>query len=181
MSVSIRVVEYCADTRSYWLVEAEPALCANATHHHQRFESHMHRTIVQFPTDFAVMAVSFDKLAPYERDNPPDYGLYFDAAWSPPWPHELIEWPDFGLPANTGAFTGSLQQGMRRAQRGERVEIGCLGAHGRTGTALACLAILCGVRSDDAVRWVRDNYCADAVETEAQESFVAAFGGKRIE
>jgi hypothetical protein len=37
---------------------------------------------------------------------------------------------------------------------------------------LACLAVLSGRPAGDAVRWVRANYCAEAVETAEQESFV---------
>ena len=57
----------------------------------------------------------------------------------------------------------------------ERVEIGCYGAQGRTGTALACLAVLCGHPPDDAVRWTRETYCVRAVETPDQEAFVRTF------
>jgi hypothetical protein len=66
---------------------------------------------------------------------------------------------------------------LDRARVGERVEVGCLGGHGRTGTALACLAILTGCPSGEAVAWVRANYCADAVETAEQESFVVGRAG----
>ena len=61
---------------------------------------------------------------------------------------------------------------LDRARGGELVEIGCLGGHGRTGTALACLAILTGIPADEAVPWVRANYCARGVETIEQEAFV---------
>ena len=57
--------------------------------------------------------------------------------WNPPWPHESIVWPDFGVPAEPGPVVASLQDALDRARSGERVEIGCLGGHGRTGTALA--------------------------------------------
>ena len=50
--------------------------------------------------------------------------------------------------------------------RGERVEIGCHGGRGRTGTVLACMATLAGIRAEDAVEWVRANYHRDAVERE---------------
>lgn len=46
------------------------------------------------------------------------------------------------------------------------------GGHGRTGTALACLARLDGVPAGDAVAWVREHYCRQAVETVDQEAFV---------
>jgi protein-tyrosine phosphatase len=35
---------------------------------------------------------------------------------------------------------------LERARAGERVDVGCFEGHGRTGTALACLAILTGHR-----------------------------------
>jgi hypothetical protein len=45
-----------------------------------------------------------------------------------------------------------------------------------TGTALACLAVLTGTRSEAAVDWVRAHYCADAVETDEQRAFVERYG-----
>jgi protein-tyrosine phosphatase len=55
---------------------------------------------------------------------------------------------------------------------GEQVEVGCVGDHGRTVTALAILAILAGHPAADAVAWVRANYCPKAVETAGQEAFI---------
>jgi NaMN:DMB phosphoribosyltransferase len=43
---------------------------------------------------------------------------------------------------------------------------------GRTGTALAVLAVLGGVPADDAVGWVRRNYHPRAVETRRQRAWV---------
>ena len=57
----------------------------------------------------------------------------------------------------------------------ERVEIACAGGHGRTGTALACLAVLDGVPGHEAVRYVRTHYAARSVETPGQRRFVARF------
>jgi protein-tyrosine phosphatase len=61
-----------------------------------------------------------------------------------------------------------------RARAGQRVEIGCLGGHGRTGTALACLAVLSGEPANQAVAWVRTNYCSNAIETPEQAAFVSS-------
>jgi protein-tyrosine phosphatase len=60
-------------------------------------------------------------------------------------------------------------------QRGvaERVEIACAGGRGRTGTALACLAILDGVPGTEAVAFVREHYNPHAVETPGQRRYVA--------
>jgi protein-tyrosine phosphatase len=50
-----------------------------------------------------------------------------------------------------------------------------MGGSGRTGTALACLAVLDGTPATDAVAYVRKYYSPDAVETPEQASFVADF------
>jgi hypothetical protein len=42
---------------------------------------------------------------------------------------------------------------------------------------LACLAILSGQSPDQAVDWVRANYCPEAVETADQEAFIIGFEG----
>lgn len=139
---------------------------------------HVHRTAVTFPDGTVVTGVTFAADDPYGRDGaPPSFGLYLDERWRPPWSHAHVEWPDFGVPADADldGLRAALVDLLARARRGEAVEIGCLGGHGRTGTALGCLAVLAGVEPDDAVAWVRANYCDQAVETPDQEAFVAAF------
>lgn len=135
---------------------------------------HRHRCDVVLP-GVSIMAASFDADDPYTRDHVPDYGLYLDRLWQPPWRHGHLDWPDFGVPENAAPVIGALRSARERARAGQRVEIGCLGGHGRTGTALACLAILSGHPSHDAVNWVRTTYCASAIETPEQEAFVAQF------
>jgi len=56
------------------------------------------------------------------------------------------------------------------------VEVACAGGRGRTGTALACLAVLDGVPGPQAVAFVREHYDGHAVETVRQRRFVASFG-----
>ena len=138
-------------------------------------ETHRHLSPVVLPDGTRLTAASFDPVAPYSRGRDPDYGLYFDSRWHPPWDHGYVDWPDFGLPADAEAVAEALNTVLGRARSGQFVEIGCLGGHGRTGTALACLAILAGCPALDAVAWVRSSYCSQAVETREQESFVAAF------
>jgi protein-tyrosine phosphatase len=55
----------------------------------------------------------------------------------------------------------------------ERVEVACSGGLGRTGTALACLAVLDGVPAGDAVAFVRGQYHPRAVETPWQRATCA--------
>jgi hypothetical protein len=62
-----------------------------------------------------------------------------------------------------------------RAREGELVEVGCIGGSGRTGTVLACMAVLAGIPPTEAVAWVRATYRADAVETSEQEEWVRWF------
>jgi protein-tyrosine phosphatase len=106
----------------------------------------------------------------------PKFALYvvasepFGVAWEFRW----VAWPDYGLPADPPAMRRALVEAWERADR-ERVEVGCMGGRGRTGTALACIAVLDGVPADQAVEYVRRHYHPDAVETEEQRQFVAAF------
>ncbi|MFI1991692.1 protein-tyrosine phosphatase family protein [Actinoplanes sp. NPDC020271] len=93
-------------------------------------------------------------------------------AWESTW----IRWRDFWLPSDRGAFRDALTQVLLRAPS-ERVEIACYGGAGRTGTALACLAVLDGVPGEQAVDYVRAHYSRRAVETPWQRRFVVAFGG----
>jgi hypothetical protein len=138
-------------------------------------KSHVHRTPVRFADGTTVMGVRFLGDDPYVRDDAPGFGLYLDERWAPPWPHEHVDWPDFGVPDDLDGLRRVLTDLLDRARKGQRVEVGCLGGHGRTGTALACLAVLTGTPASDAVAWVRANYCYKAVETDVQEQLVATF------
>ena len=132
--------------------------------------------MVVLPDGTKVTAVSFDATDPYSRVHQPDYGLYLDRSWQPPWTCDHLDWPDFGVPDHPARALAALGFLLDRARNGQLVEVGCLGGHGRTGTALACLAVLTGQERAAAVAWVRANYCPHAVETAAQEAFVASFG-----
>jgi hypothetical protein len=91
-----------------------------------------------------------------------------------PWPSLWVRWPDFRLPADPAALRTALVEALDRAAT-QRVELACGGGRGRTGTALACLAVLDGVPADEAVAWVRAHYDRRAVETRGQARFVRAF------
>lgn len=135
---------------------------------------HAHLDEVRFVDGTAVVGARFLVDDPYTRDQAPTFGLYLDQRWAPPWDHAHLPWVDFGVPDAT-ELRVALEDVLARSRRGEHVEIGCLGGHGRTGTALACLAVLTGTPAGDAVAWIRDVYCEKAVETEEQRAFVAAF------
>ncbi len=170
-----RIVVACVECKTHWQKGAESAQCSDLNHQHLEFEVHRHRSEVVLPGGAKVFAVSFDVAEPYRREMQPDFGLYFDRRWQPPWPHDHLDWPDFGVPSDTPKVVDALKALLNRACSGERVEIGCIGGHGRTGTALGCLAIMCGHPPSEAVAWVKANYCQEAVETPDQERFVTSF------
>src|SRR6266516_1304400 len=101
----------------------------------------------------------------------PTYGVYLLGKPPPPveWEHMWLRWPDFWLPAPSAPATLTVAWG--HANR-ERVEIACGGGRGRTGTALACLAVLDGVPPAQAVAYVREHYDRRAVETPWQGRYV---------
>jgi protein-tyrosine phosphatase len=107
----------------------------------------------------------------------PVFGLYL--LGRPPaamgWEARWVRWPDFRLPADRQEARDALREAWLRAER-ERVEIACAGGRGRTGTALACLAVLDGVPAGEAVAFARAQYDPRAVETPAQRRYVARFG-----
>jgi len=83
----------------------------------------------------------------------PAFGVYLLGRRPPavPWESRWLRWPDFRLPADEADVLSTLTEAWQRAVA-ERVEIACTGGRGRTGTALACLAILDGVPSIEASR-----------------------------
>lgn len=106
----------------------------------------------------------------------PDVGVYLLGEPPPPvtWESHWIRWPDFRLPSDRTTLRPMLLEVLDRATD-ERVELACAGGRGRTGTALACLAILDGAPADDAVTYVREHYDRKAVETPWQRRFVKRF------
>ncbi|MGW8556761.1 protein-tyrosine phosphatase family protein [Streptomyces tubercidicus] len=91
-----------------------------------------------------------------------------------PWESRWLRWPDFRLPSSHTEARTVLRTAWARADA-ERVEIACAGGRGRTGTALACIAVLDGVPAAEAVDFVRRNYDPRAVETPWQKRYVRRF------
>ncbi|NLE81426.1 MAG: protein phosphatase [Rhodococcus sp.] len=106
----------------------------------------------------------------------PSFGLYLTGTQPSPmsWECRWIRWPDFWLPSDREPFRASLVELWERSEQ-VRVEIACGGGIGRTGTALACLAVLDGIAADEAVAYVREHYSRRAVEAPWQRRFVKKF------
>jgi hypothetical protein len=115
-------------------------------------------------------------------DGVPDHGLYLggrrlrqrhDPALI--WPHDWVLWPDFLLPTDRDHAVDRIRALHAHARAGRRVEVACGGGVGRTGTVMACLAVLSGVPAAEAVAWTRAHYHPRAVETPWQKRWVVGF------
>jgi protein-tyrosine phosphatase len=108
----------------------------------------------------------------------PTFAVYLLGTTPPAvaWESRWVRWPDFWLPSDRTHARQVMYESWDRAGT-HRVEIACGGGRGRTGTALACLAVLDGVPADQAVAFVRRHYHPRAVETPWQKRYVARFGG----
>jgi protein-tyrosine phosphatase len=137
------------------------------------------------PTTLGVMRLPSGRLVrgrglrrPLPAGPAPTFALYLLGQEPPPvaWESRWIRWPDFWLPSDRAAAADALHEAWTRAEA-ERVEVACGGGYGRTGTALACLAVLDGVPNREAVTYVRKHYATRAVETPWQRRFVSRFNG----
>src|SRR4051794_41922210 len=120
--------------------------------------------VVTLPSGRRVRGRGLRRPAPAGPD--PEFGVYLLGSEPPATAGESrgLRWPDFRLPADRRRAAEVLHEAWLRAAT-ERVELACFGGRGRTGTALACLAVLDGVPPEQAVAWVRGHYHRRAVET----------------
>lgn len=108
----------------------------------------------------------------------PDLGVYASNCWNPSAPAIFIPWTDYGLPeVSFTRAANALKAAWNAALAGQVVEFGCMGGHGRTGTMLACIAVLADptMSGDEAVAHVRKVHCNKAVEVAQQEWYVRWF------
>ena len=94
-----------------------------------------------------------------------------------PWPTRWVKWFDFWVPSDKENARDALVELWEQSED-FRTEVACSGGRGRTGTALACLAVLDGLTGREAVEFVREFYDRRAVETPGQRRYVARFGGR---
>lgn len=102
----------------------------------------------------------------------PDFGFYLDGIWKPECIAFYIPWTDHGTPQLAWDKTMEAFKIIDKlADSGQIVELGCIGGHGRTGTALGVLAMMNGFEGDGTgvIKWVHDNYCTEAIEGSKQE------------
>ena len=113
---------------------------------------------------------------PLQEGPEPEFGIYLLGKEPEPltWESRWVRWPDFRLPTDRNDARDALCEAWGRAGR-QRVEVACSGGRGRTGTAMACLAVLDGVPAHKAIAYVRERYDPRAVETPWQRNYVRRF------
>jgi hypothetical protein len=130
--------------------------------------------VLVLPSGRSVRGRALKRLPP---DGPlPQHGLYLSGRepQAVPWTSRWLHWHDFRLPTDRSAARTLFEEAWASAVD-VRVEIACWGGRGRTGTALACLAVLDGIPPAEAVAYVRAHYDRRAVETPWQRNYVARF------
>jgi protein-tyrosine phosphatase len=133
---------------------------------------------IALPSGHLVRGRGLRRPAPPGPD--PQYGLYLGSPRhhrAMPWPHRWIDWPDFRLPRDRADAVAAIRDLHAHLTAGERAEVACGGGIGRTGTVIACLAVLDGTDPADAVAWARAHYHRRAVETPWQRAWVRGFPG----
>jgi hypothetical protein len=124
----------------------------------------------------------------------PGLGVYLDMAWrdgiSGIWsntcavdpkfslyPAILVVWPDGGIVSDV-RLRYLVDMVLKALKDDKIVEIGCHGAHGRTGVLAACiLGQLEDLNGPKAIATLRKRYCDNAIENYAQEDFVCKILG----
>jgi hypothetical protein len=149
--------------------------------HHESVPWALGPGVVELPDGARLRGRSLRKGAP--RAPSPEWALYLRGRRPAvvPWPSCWLRWPDFWLPLSFEEARSAFEEAHRRAGSGQCVEVACGGGIGRTGTALACIAQLGGVRAEDATAWVRTHYNSGAVETPWQQRYVRRFAESSVE
>lgn len=108
----------------------------------------------------------------YQKNPPPKEAAY---------PAIIIDWPDRGI-ITLPEMAAVMKLIIKKVKAGERVEVGCIGAHGRTGTFLACLLIATEkLPPNEAIDEVRKRHCKRTIESVSQVQLIFAAAGKTID
>jgi hypothetical protein len=128
----------------------------------------------------------------------PDVGIYLANVWmklSPIWstgtkrglsfglndyPAVFVNWTDMDVP-KFDVLCNVVNYAVQQIYAGKKVEIGCYGGHGRTGTLLACIMIkILGISGNEAIDKVHKDYCQHAIETSKQEAIIREYGMREL-
>lgn len=116
-----------------------------------------------------IMNLTYTSIKEQHRIGIPELSKWND--WSCPYQELQMDWPDYCPVDLPKQFWVDLLHHLETSKK--RMLVFCLGGHGRTGTAIAvmmCLSL--GYKPEDAIAWVRKNYCSHAIESKAQENYI---------
>lgn len=83
-----------------------------------------------------------------------------------------VDWPDMGVPKVGFGFFSDV---VKFVATGKNIGVYCAGGHGRTGTFLAAVGHIAGVKGD-VLGKIRGQYCLKAVETTSQIEYLKKLG-----
>lgn len=115
----------------------------------------------------------------------PDVSVYMTNGYEPKRMSYYLPWTDYGLPETPDEdVLDAAAILLAAAYQGKRAETGCMGGHGRTGSLLAIVVLLDDYESGrpvrsgpEAVAYVREHHCDQAVEGKRQADYIAWFRG----
>lgn len=90
-----------------------------------------------------------------------------------------ISWPDGRIPRRPQQAIEQLKDLLKSADD-KRIEVTSGSGMGRTGTALAIMAVLEGMEPSKAIDFLHEAYSDDAVMSHAQSGFLADMGSHAI-
>jgi len=89
-------------------------------------------------------------------------------------PTLYVKWQDMHA-IGLKEYSQTIVWCLSRIFEGERLEIGCHGAHGRTGTLLAGILVYQGMTAEDAINEVHKQHCEKAIETNPQTELIKRY------
>lgn len=132
---------------------------------------------LEFPNGKKIYGSSCHAKAP--EGYKPDFGIYLDSCWFSEQTclGLALPWQDMGLPKlDRDLVDTALVLAQNMIEKGDVLEVGCIGGHGRTGTFLALVAMRNGVETpEEAITYVREHYCEKAIESDVQEWYIKAW------
>lgn len=94
------------------------------------------------------------------------------------WPYLMVDWPDRGILSWETTET-LVTYTLKQVRAGKVVDMGCAGAHGRTGTFLAMLLIDAeNLTPEVAISEVRRRHCDKAIESASQVRAIFGYAGQ---
>jgi len=88
-----------------------------------------------------------------------------------------LDWDDYTAPPVGLDFWQELKTLIKEKQW-KTIALGCVGGHGRTGTAICALMIAHGYSAESAIKNVREIYCKKCVENESQRRYLYELSGE---